>query len=94
MELKVILGALARRWYFVILAILLTVGATLLVASKVGPTYEAQGAVLIFPPVATVQRAPRLSPGQPIPSTRRRESSSRHRDPRVDLERDLRPVRA
>ncbi len=67
MELKVIFSVLARRWYFVILAILCTVGATFFVANKVGPTYEAQGAVLIFPPVATVERgAETVTQGNPF----------------------------
>lgn len=57
MELKVFVATLLRRWYLVALVFLATVGATLLVFNRIGPTYTAEGAVLIFPPVATVQRA-------------------------------------
>lgn len=66
MDLKTILAALVRRWYLVLLVIGFSVGATLFVAAKVGPTYEAQGAVLVFPPVATVQRgAKEVTQGNP-----------------------------
>ena len=66
MELKVFWAVLRRRWYFVLVAIACTVGATVLVAAKVGPTYEAQGAVLVFPPVTTVQRgAESVTQGNP-----------------------------
>lgn len=66
MDLKAIWAVLARRWYLLILVIGCTVGATFFVTTKVGPTYEAQGAVLVFPPVATVQRgAEQVTQGNP-----------------------------
>lgn len=65
MELKVLWAALARRWYLVLLAIVCTVVATLLVAAKVGPKYEAEGASLIFPPMPTTQRGSESVPGNP-----------------------------
>ncbi len=60
MELRVFWATLVRRWYFVVAALAFTVGATFLVVSMVGPTYEAEGSVLVFPPVATVQRDTQL----------------------------------
>ena len=60
MELRVFWATLVRRWYFVVAALAFTVGATFLVVSMVGPTYEAEGLVLVFPPVATVQRETQL----------------------------------
>jgi capsular polysaccharide biosynthesis protein len=59
-ELNVFWTTLARRWYFLIIALACTIGATLLVVDRVGPTYQAQGSVLIFPPVATAQRETKL----------------------------------
>jgi hypothetical protein len=56
MDLKVFWATLTRRWYLAVVALLFTVGTTLLVVNMVGPTYEAMGSVLVFPPVATVQR--------------------------------------
>jgi hypothetical protein len=55
-QLKVFLATLLRRWYFLLLALLCTAVASFLVVDKVGPTYEATGAVLILPPVTTVQQ--------------------------------------
>lgn len=66
MDLKAISAVLLRRWYLVLVVIGCTVGATYFVAERVGPTYEAQGAVLVFPPVATVQRgAETVTQGNP-----------------------------
>ena len=56
MQLKVFAATLLRRWYLVLLALICTAAATFLAVDKVGPTYEAKGAVLVLPPVATVQR--------------------------------------
>ena len=42
--------SLRRRWYLVLALAVLTVGATFLVAQRVGETYEATGTVLVFPP--------------------------------------------
>lgn len=56
MQLKFFWAALLRRWYLVLVALALTAAATVLVVSKVGPTYQAVGAVMLFPPVTTVQQ--------------------------------------
>ncbi len=47
------LRSLRRRWYLVLALAVLTVGATYLVAQRVGETYEATGTVLVFPPSQT-----------------------------------------
>ena len=66
MDLKTLPAVLLRRWYIVLLVIGCTVGTTFFVAAKVGPTYEAQASVLVFPPVATVQRdAETVTQGNP-----------------------------
>ena len=53
-------ATLSRRWYLVVAVLALAVGGTFYVVDKVGPTYEAEGSVLVFPPVATVQRETEL----------------------------------
>ena len=53
MEMRVVWRALRRRWYLVLALMVLTVGATFLVAQRVGETYEATGTVLVFPPSQT-----------------------------------------
>lgn len=60
MRLKDFWTTLVRRWYFVLIALALAAGGTFYVIDKVGPTYEAEGSVLVFPPVATVQRETEL----------------------------------
>jgi hypothetical protein len=55
-QLKVFWATLLRRWYFVILVLIGTVAASYFVVDKIGPTYEAKGAVLLFPPVTSVQQ--------------------------------------
>ena len=64
LQLKVFWETLMRRWYFVLLALVCTALASLLTIAKVGPTYEAKGAVLILPPVTSVQQS-RESLGNP-----------------------------
>lgn len=54
-----------RRWYLVLVALVLSVGATLFAVNAVGSTYSAEGSVLVFPPVATVQRNPDQVVGNP-----------------------------
>lgn len=44
--------ALRRRWYLVLVAVVVAVGACYGVVTAVGPTYETKGAVLILPPGA------------------------------------------
>ncbi|WP_029137538.1 YveK family protein [Nakamurella lactea] len=57
MQLKDFGATLLRRWYLLIVALAITIGGTLYIIDYVGPTYEAEGSVLVFPPVETVQRA-------------------------------------
>jgi hypothetical protein len=49
-------AALLRRWYLLVAALLCTSAATVFFVNRIGPTYEAQGTTLLFPPVATVQQ--------------------------------------
>ena len=53
MEMRVMWRSLRRRWYLVLVLAVLTLGATFLVAQRVGETYEATGTVLVFPPSQT-----------------------------------------
>ena len=55
MQLKVFVATLMRRWYLLLIALVLTAVATLLTVDKVGPTYEAKAAVLFLPPAVSVQ---------------------------------------
>ena len=48
--MRVVWRSLRRRWYLVLALAVLTLGATFLVAQRVGETYEATGTVLVFPP--------------------------------------------
>lgn len=50
MQFNELWAALRRRWYLVIVVLLLSVGGGFGVAKMVGPTYETQGAVLVLPP--------------------------------------------
>src|SRR5687768_14672808 len=59
MQLKDLSTTLIRRWYLVLLALVCAAIATFLTVDKVGPTYEAKAAVLLLPPVATVQHGSR-----------------------------------
>lgn len=60
MELSAVWGALVRRWYLVILALGVTVAAVLMTMARVGPSYTAQGTLLLFPPVGTVRGGERV----------------------------------
>ena len=55
MELKVFWRTLLRRWYLTLAVLALTIGATAYVVGRVGPTYEAEGSALVFPPVSSTQ---------------------------------------
>ena len=59
MDLKAFWTTLLRRWYFVVVALMLTAASTYFVVDEVGPTYQAKGAVLLFPPVTTVREGVR-----------------------------------
>lgn len=56
MRLKDFWATLVRRWYLALFVVVLAGASTYYVVDTVGPTYEAEGSVLVFPPVATVQR--------------------------------------
>lgn len=60
MRLQDFWTTLVRRWYLALFALVLAIGGTFYIIDKVGPTYEAEGSVLVFPPVATVQRETQL----------------------------------
>ena len=55
MELRVFWRTLRRRWYLTIVVVALTVGATAYVVRDVGPTYEAEGSALVFPPASSIK---------------------------------------
>lgn len=55
MELKVFWRALGRRWYLTLAIVALAVAATYVVVGRVGPTYEAAGSTLVFPPAASTK---------------------------------------
>ena len=66
MRLKEFWATIGRRWYLVLVAILLSAGATVVAVEKVGPTYQVEGAALIFPPTAKVERdAQAMTVGNP-----------------------------
>ncbi|WP_146070315.1 hypothetical protein [Arthrobacter sp. GMC3] len=48
------LKSIGRRWYVVLLGILLTVGLAYMVNTRVPTTYESKGSILIMPPKFTV----------------------------------------
>lgn len=50
MELGIFWRSIRQRWSAVVLLMILTGAATYAVAQRVGPTYEATGTVLVFPP--------------------------------------------
>ncbi len=56
MQVNAFWAALLRRWYFLVMAVLCTAAATWFVVNRIGPTYEAQGTTVLFPPTTTVQQ--------------------------------------
>lgn len=50
MELGVLWRSVRQRWYLVLVLGVLTVSATYVVHDRIGPTYEATGTILVFPP--------------------------------------------
>ncbi|MDQ4110810.1 MAG: hypothetical protein M3306_06885 [Actinomycetota bacterium] len=60
MELSAVWGALARRWYLVIVSLGLTVVAVVVMMGRVGPSYTAQGTLLLFPPEGTTRAGERI----------------------------------
>ena len=65
MELGVFWRSLRQRWYLVLALVVVTCGATYLVAQRVGPTYEATGTVLVFPPSQAEDPTGQLSQENP-----------------------------
>ncbi len=57
MDLSAFVSALLRRWYLTVSALIATAGVTFLVVMLIGPTYKADGAVLLFPPASTVRNS-------------------------------------
>ncbi|SDU84306.1 hypothetical protein SAMN04488544_0818 [Microlunatus sagamiharensis] len=57
MQIHVLWGALRRRWYALVVTVLLAAAGTYLVVHAVGPTYRATGAVLLLPPETTLEQA-------------------------------------
>jgi len=56
-ELRVFWRTLVRRWYLSLVVLALTVGATTyVVRDVVGPTYEAEGSALVFPPATSMKK--------------------------------------
>jgi hypothetical protein len=54
-ELRVFWRTLRRRWYLTLVVVALTIGATTYVVRTVGPTYEAEGSALVFPPTSSAK---------------------------------------
>lgn len=55
MELKPFWAALLRRWYLTVVGLALTIVLTFLMVARIGPTYEAEGTMLLFPPMSTIK---------------------------------------
>lgn len=55
MELNTFFRVLARRYYLVVLALLIAGGLANFAVQQVGPTYHAEGSVLLLPPATTIQ---------------------------------------
>ncbi len=55
MELNAFWTALLRRWYLTVGGGVLAVALTVFIVGQIGPTYKAEGTVLMFPPATTIQ---------------------------------------
>lgn len=55
MELGAFAAALVRRWYLVVVAAIIASGACVYTASAMGPTYETNASVLLFPPMSDTE---------------------------------------
>ena len=56
LRLQELWATLVRRWYLVVAAVVLTVGAGIGAWHLLGPTYEAKAAILMVPPGTTIDR--------------------------------------
>ncbi|WP_347354582.1 hypothetical protein [Intrasporangium sp.] len=55
MELNPFWAALVRRWYLTIAGVAIALALTGLMVVKIGPTYQAEGTMLLFPPTTTTK---------------------------------------
>lgn len=55
MELNAFWAALLRRWYLTVAGVALAIAITALMVVRIGPTYKAEGALLLFPPTTTIK---------------------------------------
>ncbi|MDN5795493.1 MAG: hypothetical protein L0H79_07040 [Intrasporangium sp.] len=60
MELNPFWAALVRRWYLTIAGVVIAVALTALVVVEMGPSYKAEGAMLLFPPTETTKSQTQL----------------------------------
>jgi hypothetical protein len=66
MELQAFLATLRRRWPMTVGGLILAIAVTTALVARVGPSYKAEGSVLLFPPTSTVTKAgTNDSPGNP-----------------------------
>lgn len=57
MSLNAFWSALLRRWYLTLGGGIAAVALTALIVVQIGPTYKAEGSVLLFPPTTTLKSA-------------------------------------
>lgn len=55
MELGAFWAALLRRWYLTLVGVAVAVGVTAIITINVGPTYKAEGTLVLFPPTTTLK---------------------------------------
>lgn len=66
MDLRAFTAALRRRWYLVMVVLLLSAGVTYLAMDRVGPRHELAGSVLLFPPTyVTLEEGESVAVGNP-----------------------------
>lgn len=60
MDMNVFWAALRSRWYLTVLGVLIAAAITALAVIRIGPTYEAEGSMLLFPPTTTIKNGTTL----------------------------------